>query len=76
MGQLMKLMSTNPADLYHLNAGYLSEGGPADFILIDPKAQWTPAEYASKASNTPFTGWNLTGKVMTTVCAGKIVYQA
>ena len=75
MMQLLKLMSTNPADLYHLNAGHLTEQGPADLILIDPKTQWNPTVYASKATNTPFTGWNLTGKVITTICAGKIVYQ-
>lgn len=75
MMQLLKLMSTNPADLYHLNAGHLTEQGPADLILIAPKAQWRPTVYVSKAANTPFTGWNLTGKVIVTICAGKIVYR-
>ena len=32
MCQLLRLMSANPADLYHLDAGYLAEGGPADII--------------------------------------------
>lgn len=76
MRQLLTLMSTNPANLYHLDAGYLSEGGPADIILIDTTAEWTPQEYASRASNTPFTGWKLKGKVVKTICGGKIVYEA
>lgn len=76
MGQLLALMSTNPANLYHLNAGYLAEGGPADVILIDTTAEWTPETYASKASNTPFTGWKLKGRIMKTICDGKVVYEA
>lgn len=76
MRQLLTLMSTNPANLYHLNAGYLAEGGPADIVLIDTTADWIPSEYASKASNTPFTGWNLKGKVVKTISGGKVVYEA
>ncbi len=75
MRQLLTLMSTNPANLYHLNAGYLAEGGPGDVILIDTTAEWTPESYASKASNTPFTGRKLKGKVVTTICGGRVVYR-
>ena len=75
MKQLLTLMSFNPAVMYHLNAGYLAEGGPADLILIDTTAVEEAGEYASKSSNTPFTGWMLKGAVTTTICAGKVVYQ-
>ena len=74
--QLLERMSTNPAAMYHLNAGYLAEGGPADLILIDPKEKVIAGDYASKASNTPFTGWELTGAVKATICAGEVVYRA
>lgn len=70
MCQLLRLMSTNPAALYHLDAGYLAEGGPADLILIDMNAQVIPGDYVSKASNSPFTGWNLKGKVVKTIVSG------
>ena len=76
MCQLLRLMSTNPAALYHLDAGYLEEGGPADLVLIDTYAQVVPGDYASKASNTPFTGWNLKGKVVKTIASGVEVYTA
>lgn len=72
---LMRLMSTNPAVMYGLDAGHISVGGPADLVLFDPKAKVIPTEYASKATNTPFTGWELTGKVVKTICAGKVVYE-
>lgn len=74
MKQLLRLMSANPASMYHLDAGYLAEGGPADLILIDTAARWVPEEYASKASNTPFTGWELKGRVTRTICKGRIVF--
>ncbi len=75
MMQLLALMSTNPARLYGLDAGYLEEGGPADVILVDPEAEWIPKSYASKAANTPFTGRRLKGRVISTICAGKVVYD-
>ena len=76
MCQLLRLMSTNPAVLYHLDAGYLEEGGPADLILIDTYAQVIPGDYASKAYNSPFTGWSLKGKVVKTIASGVEVYAA
>lgn len=75
MKQLLRLMSTNAADMYHLNAGYLAKGGPADLILIDTTAPYRVEEFASKASNSPFLGWELKGKVKMTVCAGEVVYE-
>lgn len=75
MKQLLSRMSTNPAAMYHLDAGYLAEGGPADLVLIDTAATVVPGQYASKATNTPFTGWELKGEVKATICAGKVVYQ-
>ncbi|MBE5895538.1 MAG: dihydroorotase [Lachnospiraceae bacterium] len=76
MMELLKMMSYNPAKLYHLDAGYLAKGGPADVILIDPEKKETMTEFASKSSNTPFAGRELTGVVKTTICGGKVVYEA
>jgi len=73
--QVLEKMSFNPAQMYHLDAGYLAEGGPADFILIDEKGLQTFTQYESKAENTPFTGWELQGVVKETVCNGAIVYK-
>ena len=76
MMQVLEKMAYNPARMYHLNAGYLAEGGPADIIIIDKDAIQVFEEYASKASNTPFTGWELDGVVCTTICDGKVVFCA
>ncbi len=74
MKQLLRLMSTNPAALYGLDAGYLEEGGPGDIILIDGEAETIPGQYASKACNTPFTGWKLKGRVVCTIASGQVAY--
>lgn len=73
---LLEKMTVNPARMYHLDAGYLAEDGPADLVLFDRNAVWKVQEYASKSANSPFTGWDLKGKVKYTICAGKIVYRA
>ncbi len=73
--QLLRLMSTNPAGLYHLDAGYVAENGPADLVLIDTAAEVIPGNYVSRSSNSPFTGWHLYGKVVMTISSGKIAYS-
>ena len=71
--QLLEKMTLNPAMLYHLPAGQIKEGMPADLVLFNPEEKWIPTEYASKSSNSPFTGWELYGKVKATVCGGRII---
>lgn len=75
MSELLERMSTGPARIYRLDAGFVCEGGPADLILIDKDAEMIPGNYASKASNTPFTGWKLKGRVKMTICGGKIAWR-
>lgn len=74
MMELIKKMSLAPARLYHLDAGYLAEGGPADLVVFDPKKEWTVESFASKAANSPFIGEKLLGVVSYTICGGRIVY--
>lgn len=77
LSQLMEKMSLNPARLYHLDCGCLEEGKLADVVIFDPDRTWQvkEEEFASKASNSPFTGSMLTGKVVYTICKGKVVYE-
>lgn len=73
--QLLEKMTVNPAGLYHLPGGQIAEGAPADLILFDPDEKWIPQSYASLSSNTPFTGWELYGRVRMTICSGSVVYH-
>lgn len=75
MLQLLEKMTVNPAKLYHLPYGTIQEGVDADLVLFDPDERWIPTEYASKSSNSPFTGQELYGKVKYTICGGSVVYS-
>ena len=41
-------MTINPARLYHMPYGTISEGAAADFVIFDPDEKWVPCEYAYK----------------------------
>ena len=74
---IIKRMSTNPADILGLSRGHMSLGAAADLVIFDPDEEWTvdPEQFASKARNTPFAGWKLKGKVKYTIAGGKVIYQ-
>ena len=74
--KLIEIMSRNPAELYRLVPGSVSEGAVADIVIFDPDEEWVVKEdeYASKAVNSPFTGWTLPGRIHFTICCGKVVY--
>lgn len=74
LSELMEKMSLNPAVLYKLDCGHMAEGRPADIVIFDADRQWTVEGFESKSSNSPFLGETLTGKVMYTICGGKVVY--
>ena len=73
--ELMEKMSLNPARLYRLDCGRMTEGAPADLVIFDPDEEWVVEHFYSKASNSPFKGWKLTGKVKKTICDGRVVYE-
>ena len=75
MSELIRKMSYAPAKLYHLDAGYLSEGSPADLVVFDLHKEWVVNDFASKAVNSPFVGETMPGVISYTICGGKIVYQ-
>ncbi len=77
MKQLVEKMSWNPAQILGLECGTLQEGHPADVIIVDTEKEYTinKDEFVSKGKNTPFDGWKVKGKVLCTICDGKIVYQ-
>jgi dihydroorotase, multifunctional complex type len=75
LSQLVARMSTEPAKIYDLDAGTLKEDAPADIVLFDPKKEWTYDRSYSKSSNSPWLHQKLRGKVVMTICGGRIVYR-
>lgn len=74
MMELLRKMTWQPAQLYHLDAGYLAEGGPADMVIFDPEASQTFWKFRSKSTNTPFAGMTCKSEIEYTICDGKIAY--
>ena len=72
---LIERMSYAPAKMYHLDAGYVKENGPADFIIFDPNEFWKVEGFLSKSQNSPFLGKTMLGKIKKTICSGKVVYE-
>ena len=73
--RLVELLSTGPARVLSLDAGSLAPGKPADVTLIDPNRQVVidVGAFESKARNSPFDGWELTGGPAGTYLAGRPV---
>ena len=68
-------MTVNPARLYQFDCGDIAEGKAADLVIFDPNQIHTIEKFSSKASNSPFLGAQLFGKVRYTICDGHIVYR-
>ena len=73
--QLIDKMSTAPAKIYRRKPVSIAPGNEADLVIFGEKERYTVSWYASKSRNTPFTGWELPGKVHMTICGGKIIYE-
>jgi dihydroorotase len=70
-------LTWGPARILNLPYGRLDPGQVADACVFDPEAVWTldPAAMASAGKNTPFAGWELTGRVTHTVYEGRLVFR-
>ena len=78
LARLVELCSTNPAKIFRLkDRGTLKPGSIADVTIIDPELKWTykNGESRSKSRNSPFDGWEFTGRAVTTVVGGNIRYS-
>jgi dihydroorotase len=76
--RIVELFTAGPARVFDLRGrGSLARGNFADVTLFDPKKRWTfeAAKSRSLSRNTPFDGWQLTGKVVATVVGGRLVYR-
>ncbi|MDR1764515.1 MAG: dihydroorotase [Lachnospiraceae bacterium] len=78
MWKLIQKMSLNPANLYHLDAGYIAEGAKANLVIFSETESFTVTKgmFHSRATNSPFIGQKLYGKVKYTICDGDVVYQS
>ena len=76
--QAIRKLTLNPARILGLDFGRLTPGAAADVTIFDPAAVWRvdPQASHSRSRNTPFAGWEMTGKVVRTLVAGRTVHAA
>jgi dihydroorotase len=76
--RIVELFTSGPARVFDLRgSGSLAKGNFADVTIFDPKKRWTfeASKSRSLARNTPFDGWQFTGKVLATIVGGKLAYR-
>lgn len=73
---IAKVMSERPAEIVKLpgHGRPVAVGEPANLCVVDTGHAWTAhgADFASKASNTPYEGERLSVKISTTLLRGKV----
>jgi dihydroorotase len=78
ISRVIALMSAQPAGIVSLEGrGTLRVGSFADVVVLDPAAEWSfdAKRTRSKSRNTPFDGAGMVGRVMATICEGRVVYR-
>ncbi len=77
LSELTEKMTVNPSKILKLGRGTLDTGMPADLMLADLGASfvYTKEEILSKATNSPYIGNTLDGRVKLTITGGKITYD-
>jgi dihydroorotase len=71
-------ITSEPARVLAVEAGRLAVGAAADVCVFDPQRYWKvgPDTLRSQGKNTPFTGYELKGRVRYTLVEGQVVYEA
>jgi dihydroorotase len=77
--RIVELFTAGPARVVGLRGrGTLARASWGDVTIFDAKKRWTfdAGKSQSKSRNTPFDGWQLTGKVVATIVGGRIVHRS
>ena len=77
INEIIGKMSTEPANIFSLNAGSLKVGKPADVAIIDLNKEWivNSMKFYTRGKLTPFEGKACKGKAVATMVAGKFVMR-
>ncbi|MFC1895554.1 dihydroorotase [Thermodesulfobacteriota bacterium] len=77
LAQLVEKMHTYPARILRFHDLGIRPGAKADLTLIDEEKSHVvdASAFFSKGRNTPFDGWNLKGKAVLTLVAGRVAFD-
>ena len=76
LAQVIAAWSWKPAQIFGLPGGHLGPGAPGDATILDTSLPWTvdSTDFSSRSANTPFDGYELTGRGIATVVGGRVVF--
>ncbi len=76
LGDVIHRLTAGPAQILGLSCGTLAPGSSADICIFDPDMTWQldASTMRSHGHNTPFTGWEMKGRVTHTLLAGRVVH--
>mgnify|MGYP000954419456 FL=1 len=76
LNRLIEALTIAPAKILNLPGGILAEGKTADLTIIDLEKEtlFSAENILSKSKNTPWLNQWFPGRVMCTICDGKITY--
>ncbi|MEK6244425.1 MAG: dihydroorotase [Pseudomonadota bacterium] len=77
LAKTLARVTSDAARILGVQSGRIEAGAPADLVLFDPEQSWrvAPEALRSQGKNTPFLGYELAGRVRTTIVAGNVVYE-
>ena len=75
---LLERMSAGPARIFGLDRPRIAVGAPANLVLLSTEASWRVREdaFRSLSVNSWLLGQTLQGKVMLTMAAGRVAFEA
>jgi dihydroorotase len=85
LARALQVVTSGPADVLGSalgkrqgRVGRLVVGGLADLCVFDPQDAWTvqPGALRSQGKHTPFSGYELPGRVRCTVIGGQVAFRA
>ena len=78
LSRALATVTNEAARVLKQDMGQLKVGGQADVCILDPKAHWqvTADNLRSQGKYTPFSGYDLPGRVRCTLVHGQVAYSA
>jgi dihydroorotase len=76
-GRVIELFSLNPQKIMKVKPWGIFDGSEAHLTILAPAKKWKfdVRTSRSKSRNSPFDGWEFTGKAIATIVGGKVVYE-
>jgi dihydroorotase len=74
---VLKCLTSRPAEILGLPGGTLAKGSPADLVLFDLARPWRldPDSFRSKSKNSPFENHPVQGRALATIVGGRLLYE-